>query len=1155
LEQVPTQPQQLRRFEYHYLKRQFEGGIFTLSGHRIGVYSVAFSPDGMRLATGDFDTARLWDARTGALLFEVKGQKTGAVVSLAFSPDGTRLAGACQDKTARLWDAHTGALIREFKGHTDPLLSVAFSPDGTRLATSSGIGALESTRDNTARLWDARTGAMLLVLQGHAHPVNSVAFSPDGMRLLTGSNDWTARLWDARTGAPLLQLKEHKSGVQSVAFSPDGTRLATGSSDGTTRLWDARTGAPQLQLKATCKCLVFSPDGSRLAICGGGSSLSGDRDVNAFDRARVWDARTGQVLMDLKGHTGTVACVAFSPDGTCLATGSFDKTARLWDARTEGPVLELKGLLGVVDSVAFSPDGKYLASGSRDRTARLWDARTGAFLREFKGHTHIVACVAFSPDGKHLASASFDKTARVWDLETGACQLVIRVNTEYLTDVVYSPDGAVLATCGGDNKARLWNARTGAALHELTGKMYVGSVAFSPDGKRLATADCQDKTAKIWDVRTGAKVLELKGHAGDVLSVAFSPDGTRVATSSGSPLHDAVTNDNSARLWDSETGKELIILKGHADQVLGVAFSPDSTRLATVSFDNTVRLWDVRTGAGLLELKGHAYPVRSVAFSPNGTRLATAGSFDHTVRIWDASPVPAAAGELDADELARRLWVTNFDRVWHEQQLGAKRQAGDGFAALYHAAQLLPRQPGDKNLLTQARQLVDEAAMRDPKNPVLLGARARLLLEDDRIYDFRKTCADLANLAADGRDDALLRRLATTCLLAPQALPDLKPTLTAFEKSLCDKYPEDLRIHGGLLLRSGRAEESIKRLEEARKGEKETPFEDLLLALAYHQLKAKDKAEECLARAKAVLDGKQKTAQHLISWEGWLELQVLRREVEELLQPSGGQAQQPELKPLTNSIGMKLAPTPAGKFLMGSPNDEPGRKADESPQREVHITRPFYMGVHHVTVGQFRAFVKATGYKTDAEKSGGALRLSANGWITDPKANWDNPFFEQTDEHPVVCVSWNDAKAFCDWLSAKEGKRYALPTEAQWEYACRAGSRTRYFFGNDDKDLAEYAWYSVNSGKKTHPVGQKKANAWGLHDMYGQVWQWTADWYAADFYQHGSGRDPAGPASGRFRVLRGSDWSNDSCRSAQRRGEYEPVHRFTFVGFRVILLH
>jgi formylglycine-generating enzyme required for sulfatase activity len=260
--------------------------------------------------------------------------------------------------------------------------------------------------------------------------------------------------------------------------------------------------------------------------------------------------------------------------------------------------------------------------------------------------------------------------------------------------------------------------------------------------------------------------------------------------------------------------------------------------------------------------------------------------------------------------------------------------------------------------------------------------------------------------------------------------------------------------------------------------------------------------------------------------------------------------------PLVNSIGMKLVPIPAGKFLMGSPVHESWREPYEGPQHEVVITRPFFMGVYDVTVGQFRVFVQAKGYRTDADMYGGADSLFPDGWKNVPQANWQRPGFEQTDDHPVVSVSWNDAVAFCKWLSQKEGKNYALPTEAQWEYSCRAGSQTRFYFGNDDEELIQYAWCDRNAERKTHPVGQKKPNAWGLYDMSGNVWQWTADWYDADYYRKSPREDPLGPTTGDNRVLRGGGWSNPDlvCRAATRFGFCKPPSRGSVFGFRVVLL-
>src|SRR5262249_46078102 len=209
-----------------------------------------------------------------------------------------------------------------------------------------------------------------------------------------------------------------------------------------------------------------------------------------------------------------------------------------------------------------------------------------------------------------------------------------------------------------------------------------------------------------------------------------------------------------------------------------------------------------------------------------------------------------------------------------------------------------------------------------------------------------------------------------------------------------------------------------------------------------------------------------------------------------------------QVPPLVNSIGMKLVPIPPGKFMMGSADKETGRDAHEGPQHEVAITKPFYMGAHEVTVGQFKAFVTETKYQTEAEKTGeGAYVFTPQGeFKNDPQAGWQRPGFEQADDHPVVCVSWNDARAFCEWLSQKEGKKYTLPTEAQWEYCCRAGSQTKFGFGDDDEELTEHAWFILNSGMRSHPVGEKKPNAWGLYDLHGNAWEWTGDWYAADYY-------------------------------------------------------
>jgi formylglycine-generating enzyme required for sulfatase activity len=262
---------------------------------------------------------------------------------------------------------------------------------------------------------------------------------------------------------------------------------------------------------------------------------------------------------------------------------------------------------------------------------------------------------------------------------------------------------------------------------------------------------------------------------------------------------------------------------------------------------------------------------------------------------------------------------------------------------------------------------------------------------------------------------------------------------------------------------------------------------------------------------------------------------------------------------ITNSIGMKLVWIPAGEFLMGG--QEPAEKLakafaaynrppeyfnDEYPRHRVRITRPFYLGRCEVTVGQFRQFVKQSGYKTEAEKDGeGGWGYIATAGKCDGRRlefNWQNPGFPQTDDHPVVNVTWNDAVAFCAWLSRKEGKTYRLPTEAEWEYACRAGTTTRYHNGDDPDKLPEVANVADAKGRTTFPhvheleippgsrpkftapVGSLKPNTFGLFDMHGNVWEWCADRYGEDYYAKSPLDDPTGPDADGLRVRRGGAW-------------------------------
>jgi formylglycine-generating enzyme required for sulfatase activity len=288
--------------------------------------------------------------------------------------------------------------------------------------------------------------------------------------------------------------------------------------------------------------------------------------------------------------------------------------------------------------------------------------------------------------------------------------------------------------------------------------------------------------------------------------------------------------------------------------------------------------------------------------------------------------------------------------------------------------------------------------------------------------------------------------------------------------------------------------------------------------------------------------------------------------------PVAGEGRRPHrIEERTNSLGMKLVLVPPGKFTMGSPVSQ-AQRTDFEEEHPVEITRPFWMGACEVTVGQFRKFVADTGYKTTAEGGGGkgcfGWNAAAGKMEPNPKYSWKNPGWEQTDDHPAIDLSWNDAKAFCAWLSKKEGKTYRLPTEAEWEYACRAGTTTRYHSGEDPETLAQAAnvvdasarkhfpqWSSIQGDDGyafTAPVGSFKPNAFGLHDMHGNALEWCEDWFW--YYNRAEGKDPQGPPVGILRVQRGGGWADFpwQCTSARRTG-FAPDNCCISSGFRMVM--
>ena len=548
---------------------------------------------------------------------------------MAFSPNG-KIVATAQWNTVHLWDAASGKPLKRLStpDFRHWVSTVAFSPDGCKVAVmdhfAHNIVVWNVDKENplfTAKVEGRRFAHQMVMAK--------IVFSSDGKTLYTG-DERTIHAWDAETGKETQCIPYEGSDTYGIVISTDGKRFATaGNSKGIVRLWDLHSGKPLHELdrhRHSVGCVAFSPDGTLLATGGG------DRTV------RLWDVKSGKEARKFEGHEDDLVAVTFTPDGKGLATANrkrFDSNKEvicLWDLKAESKKPLRMIVAPGVDGLEYSPDGKTLAWISYKQGVHLLDATTGEERIPFESHYGDVNAVAYSPDGRSIATASSDRTIRLWEADSGKPKGVLRGHTDAVNAVAFSPDGKWLVSGSSDGTGILWDVEKQKIRFPCKGHgNKVHALTFTPNSKTLMIGG-GNRIIQSWDILTGKEHRPINGDGKEYRdhnsALAISHDG-RLLASGG----------DNVRLHDASTGR-LLRTALRKLWVTSLAFSPDGRTLACGGTDRMIVLWELASGKERARLPGHWNQRGSLAFSPDGKLLASGshdpgGDMNKVVHVWE----------------------------------------------------------------------------------------------------------------------------------------------------------------------------------------------------------------------------------------------------------------------------------------------------------------------------------------------------------------------------------------------------------------------------------------------------------------------------------------------------------------------------------------